>query len=196
MITIPHNSWSISTAVTCLLLVGGCSSTLKVAVPTYAEYPQRRAHPMTITLHVTEEYSGYVYAKHYPLGDALERNSVAIVERIFDEVHVAKGSDAEISENSTGVLTPKVTFVDMSTGVSIFDKIDFVIDVEWVLQDARGNTLWMKTIRGKGRNTMDSVLSGVSHFEDRVRMGLENLFTNSYEAMSTSPLIHALGQDQ
>ena len=131
----------------------------------------------------------------HSLGEALETNSIFIAEQTFDKVYVARGSEAEIPADARAVLTPKVISVDESRFVSAFDNVDFMIDVEWILQDRGGNTIWLKTIRGKAINKAGNLFSMSSHGEKRLEMAMKDLFNNSYQAIFTSPLIRAFAAD-
>lgn len=186
-----------------LSLINGCNQGANVKVPTFSDYPQQQKHPLAIALRFDEDYSGYAFIEKYaigtsqlPLGDALMKNSVFVAEQAFDKVYVAEGSKAEIPKDARAVLTPKVISASMSKFISVFDKVDFVIDVEWLMQDRRGNTVWLKTIRGKARNSCGNAFTIISQRDKRIRLAMKDLFNNTYQAFLTSPLIRTFEQDQ
>jgi len=196
-----QKTWLIWTAIAGVLLMSGCTQTYKLKAPTFTDYPEQREHPLTIALLLDEEYSSYVCEVprrmyRVPLGDALEKNSIFIAEQTFEEVHMVRGSEAEIPPDARAVLTPKVIYGNMSKGVSAFDRLEFVIDVEWTLKDRRGNMIWLKTMRGKARNAGGTIGTIKSQAGKRIRAALKELFAKTHQAIAASPEIRAFAESQ
>ena len=195
-----HRAWITTVASISLLLISGCR-TYNAKIPTFTDYPEQQAYDTTVALVLSEEYAGHICdvpSRSYrvSLGNALERNSIYVAKKLFNTVHVVKGASAGIPKDAVAILKPSIVSDCMSGSMSAFDKSEYVIDVEWTLEDRQGNLVWLKTIRGKAKNAAGSLGSIRLQAGKRIRAALEDLFGKTYEAIRIAPAIREFVEQQ
>ena len=152
-------------------------------------YPSVEKINLKVGLHLTEEFRQAKWERHRMgdtfrilLGETLSQNAEVVARELFSEVVVADSNHALLGTGVGGILTPKVIFVDRTWASTIVGLSVFTIMLEWKLEDLQGNIIWIDSIRGEGiKEQRDE--------EEQIRATIDDLFHNSFSAISSSPEI-------
>ena len=88
------------------------------------------------------------------------------------------------------ILTPKVAYTTRTVGATAGGESIVDIKVEWTLNDANGNPIWVDTIDGRSSDKTRTDPKKVS------RKALEDLLLKSQQAISSAPAIKQFAQKQ
>jgi len=119
------------------------------------------------------------------LGDALAFNSEHVAREVFAAVVVTGGSEGPGQAGLRAALIPRFVNAEQYGNT-------LTVLLEWTLQDADGNIVWVDTIKGEG----DSSWSLWSGSEPASTPMLNDLFHKSFTALSSSRAIREFAAKQ
>ena len=126
------------------------------------------------------------------LGDSLVANAEQIARLGFRQYTVLDepvlGPDTEID----AVLTPTVLLFDNSIGAIAWGEANDTIQIQWRLDDPRGNMLWIQTVQGNGTGKTGTAFSYIEQREKRISDMLEEAFSKSLRELTSSSDVRAL----
>jgi hypothetical protein len=185
--------------------LGGCTHTYKISDEASMTYPDTTRHNLRVELRLSDEFTSYEWKMSrmgdtfkMPLGDALSNNAEAMSRELFVHVDVIREYDNstrfEISStrDADAVLTPSVSVVERPMGTWAFDKMTTTIGVEWALTDRKGALIWLQTIDGVGEANTGNIFTHHGNAEKQAQAAIVDLFSKTFEAMSTAPEIIAV----
>lgn len=161
-----------------------------------AEYAVDKKIDLAINLCLTEELNAAKWEKHsmgdtfvIPIGAQLAKNASDLSEILFKHVVVVNTPLPNGTRPADAVLTPRVVAIERSMGATAFGESIFTVVLEWKLEDAQGNPIWIDSIKGEGRANTGNVFTHKSNAEKQSEMLLKDLFGKSLQAIKTSPEI-------
>jgi hypothetical protein len=181
-----------------MFLLAGCV-TRPVTVETAPKilvsgYNQTTKVPLKVELFLSDELraagwqqKGLQASGNYRLvlGDALAFNSEHVAREIFAAVVVTGGSEGPGQAGLRAALIPRFVNVERYGNT-------LTLLLEWTLQDADGNTVWVDTIKGEGASSW----SPWSKSEPASTPMLNDLFHKSFTALSSSRAIREFAAKQ
>jgi hypothetical protein len=165
------------------ILVSGYSQTTKV--------------PLKVELILSDELraaewhekgmKGFITKVNYRLvlGEALASNAENVTREVFIGVVVTGGSEGPGQAGLRAALIPRFVNAEQYGNT-------LTVLLEWTLQDADGNIVWVDTIKGEG----DSSWSLGSGSEPASTPMLNDLFHKSFTALSSSRAIREFATKQ
>ncbi len=179
-----------------LILLFGCTHMQVQPLHTIGDYQTPSKYDLKTELYLTEELRNAKYERSaagdtwiIPLGENLTHNSEVLVRSLFSDVSVTNGEVGQQHKEVDIIITPRLVSVDQSVGVWKWSDNTLTISLEWSINDVNGNSLWIDTVKGNGKNEGGNVFTHTTRTEERVKMALEDLFKRSYEAFSSSKII-------
>lgn len=178
------------------IFIFGCTHMQVQPLYTIDDYQISSKYDLRTVLHLTEELkksktersvSGDTWI--IPLGENLTHNSEVLVRSLFSDVNVTNGDTDKQNEGVDVIITPRLVSVDQSFGLWKWSESILTISLEWSINDASGNLLWIDTVKGEGKSEKGNLFTGDARARDRVKMALEDIFNKSYDAFSTSKII-------
>jgi len=182
-----------------VMLGAGCAHThhlLELQPHTVGPYPPVAKSDLKIELRITDdlrkaqcewELSGETW--QLPLGPQFALNSEALARHLFSDVVVKNSADAQPDAGADAVLVPRLVTVDRAAGMSAFSESKISGALEWSLKSAKGDIVWIDTIKGEGKNKTGTLFVYKEHMREGARMMLTDVFNKSFQAMSSSPEI-------
>src|SRR5258708_7477890 len=155
----PHLGDYLST----LLLVGllplaSCTTTIKPGARDTHYAAGEKIH-LKLALNLTDELRNAKWEQRaltgggtvMAVGPALTQDAPQFARSTFMEVvEINNGSSPSKPVDAT--LTPKMAFIGIDYGQTIFSNDTITIKFEWTLADQAGNGLWADNITGNGRS--------------------------------------------
>jgi hypothetical protein len=176
-------------------LQGACTHVYKIDEQALTNWPAHEKVAAPITLRLTSALQEYKFDKEmlgdhfvYPLGNALAIDAQAMANEAFSKVTVAKDADS----TSGYVLTPRVVTAELTTSAWAFEETDMTLDLEWSLTDSAGKVIWVKTVRGVGRNIWGNIYIHEAEATKRSGKLLHNLFETSLVTITTAREVRQL----
>lgn len=179
--------------VSCMVIFQtGCSSVFPVSPTITLPQPiaQEQKIALPIKLVLNDELRNFSWRSTsgarftFNPGGAVATNAELMVKKIFTEVSVIKG---EGEKGNFPTLTPRILSLErVLRGKTAWADAEMIINLEWLLKDAQGKTVWVKTLRGVGIEKMGSAFSFKSQSQLQLRLALEDVFKKSQEAITSS----------
>ena len=167
-------------------LVTGCTHVIKLPPTPYAGYKPREKITATLALNLTDELRNTKWEDHsaiggdvfiIPIGQSIAQNAPVLANQVFSAVHVVtNGAPALVPVDA--VLTPKVPYINRTTGSTSFSESVIAIKVEWTLSDLSGQTIWADTVAGQGTGS-----TGWSKPEEVLKRAWEDVLKKSYHTL-------------
>ena len=182
-----------------VILGSGCAHTrhvLDLQPLTVGPYPPVAKSDLKIELRITDdlrkaqcewELAGETW--QLLLGSQFALNSEALARHLFADVIVKNSADAPPDAGTDAVLVPRLVTVDRAAGMSAFSESKISAALEWSLKSAKGDIVWIDTIKGEAKNKTGTLFVYKEHMREGARMMLTDLFNKSFQAMSASPEI-------
>ena len=129
------------------LLLAGCASVSNQPFTAYGG--QEKIH-LKVGVNVTDELRLVKNDKwNIPVGEFIATNAPVFARHLFDDV--VDMSNGRLPPNKTvaAILTPKVAYFTRTVGATAGGESIVDIKVEWTLNDANGNPIWVDTIDGR-----------------------------------------------
>lgn len=120
-----------------------------------------------------------------PLGKDFCSNAENMARALFAEVRVDASPRPRRSANA--VLSARMVGIGRNRPWSGTGKQTTTVFFEWKMQDARENIIWAETVKGEGTDRLIDV-------KDQMQKVFDDLFKNSYAAISTSGEIRDYAQ--
>jgi len=70
-----------------------------------------------------------------------------------------------------------------------FGSNTLTVMLEWTLQDAHGNTVWVDIVKGEGEGNAGNIFTDGMNGRKRVKEMLEDVFRKSFQTISSSRAI-------
>jgi hypothetical protein len=178
------------------LALGACTHTIKVPDQPFSAYATEQKIPLRLGLHLSDELRKAQWRREVagdtwliPIGDSLARNAPVFARAVFDGVVLV---DEERSATALAakrlevdaVLTPRVLYINRTSGATSFGDSITSIRLEWTLATAEGAPIWIETVSGEAVAS-----TGWTKPEVPLRLAIEDLLKNSQKAMTTSAAI-------
>lgn len=167
-------------------LVAGCTHVIKPPQTVYTGYGARDKITFNIALNITDEllkakweYNTPIGGDTFviPVGPGMADNTAVLARHTFSGVQViTNGTRTPVPIDA--VLTPKVPYVNRTTGNTSFSESIIAIKLEWTLTDPAGDTIWADTVTGQGTGS-----TGWSKPEDVLKRAWEDVLKKSYRTL-------------
>jgi len=116
------------------------------------------------------------------LGENFAINAENLTKTIFSDVAVISSENEITKAKGDVILAPKVISAKQNRPLWIWHDSTLTVAVEWTLKDLENNIFWITTIKGEG-------IARLTKDEERVKSLVDDLFTKSYKAITSSPEI-------
>lgn len=174
------------------LLLSACQTVYKLPAQPVLGYPKSEKINLNVNLILSDELCKTewqywdVITYTIPLGDAICQNAEVVTRELFSTVaiknHVPVSKETEVG----ATLIPRVISFEMPWVQGIWNYTIITVIFEWTLKDSNDNIIWVDTITAEG------IEKGGLHREPterRIKDLIDDLFHNSFQAISTSPEI-------
>lgn len=176
--------------VVCSLALAGCTHMINPPKAPYTAYAPQEKIPLKVALNVTDELRQAKWERHamgdtwiIPIGESVAQNAPVLAQHLFAHVETVKNG-APPTSAVDATLTPRVAYVNRTTGSTSFGKSVTTIKIEWRLADATGKTVWADTITGESSGS-----TGWSNPEDLVKQALEQVLAKSQQGISSAAAV-------
>ena len=197
-----------ATAVSCglatVVVCAGCATRMRIDLPAAPAYPGTKKVDVSVELLLTDSFRNYEASfrptnwtfdtVYLALGKTLCENTEVLARRLFEEVIVTEGNQPR-RDGVAVVLSPAVESVDQIWAQTAFGEGHSLITVTWSLTDPGGTTVWQDRIVGEASGPWGTGFTWMGNLQERMQTALEQLFLNSFEAMSHSERIRSLRQN-
>lgn len=184
----------------CAFLASGCSFNYRIPDVSLrsqcGEYVMEKKIDLVVNLCLTEEFRATKWEKHsmgdtfvIAIGDQLAKNASELSDILFKDVVVTNTPATGGTRRVDAIVTPRVAVIERSTGATAFGESIFTVVLEWKLEDAQNNMIWIDSIMGEGRAATGNVFTHKSNAEKQIEMLLKDLFSKSFQAIRASPEI-------
>lgn len=183
------------------LLVTGCTHIYKVPDVSIknqgSDYVMDKKIDLAVNLSVTEDFKSTKWEKHMmgdtiiiPIGDQLVRNASELSEILFKDVMVDSAPVSPVGTRQVDTtLTPRVVGIERTLGAHALAESIFTVVLEWKLEDAQSNVVWVDSVKGEGRANTGNIFTQSSNIEKQTEMLLKDLFRKSFQVIRMSPEI-------
>ena len=132
--------------------------------------------------------AGFIYILE--IGPQLSKNTYELASLLFRKVTTVESIDA-IDGGADAYLTPRVVDIERAEGGKRGDSTRITLVLEWRLEDADQQLVWIETVKGVGIGT-----APFSDADDEklIESLLTQLFDQSYRKMLTSPEIEKFAE--
>lgn len=170
-------------------LLVGCTHMMSPPKTTFTGYTAQSKIPLRVGLNFTPELRAAKWERKsmgdtwvIPMGNSLVQNSETLARHIFNDVIVLSG--ASPTSGVDAILTPKLAYLNRTTGATSFGKSIVSIKVEWNLTDLSGKPVWLETIGGEGSGS-----TGWTDPEKIIKAALEDMLIKSQQAFAAASAI-------
>src|SRR5208282_1938681 len=168
------------------LLLAGCASVSNQPFMAYGG--QEKIH-LKAGVNITDELRLVKNDKwNIPIGKAIATNAPVFARHLFDNVVDMSNGQLPPNETVAAILTPKVAYFTRTVGATAGGESIVDLKVEWTLNDANGNPIWVDTIDGQ------SSASTRTNPRKVAQKALEDLLLKSQQAISSAPAIRQFAQ--
>jgi hypothetical protein len=165
-------------------------------------YEPTKKISLKVELYLSDELRTGVVGHKPIFGDALTRylgvmlahNAEAVTRKVFTAVVITDGSDVPGRAGSNAVLIPRVVTIELDPTVILGPEALTVL-LEWKLQDAYGNIIWVDTITGEGEAEAWIPLTKEPR-SNQIAAMFNDLFHKSFTALSSSRAIREFAAKQ
>ncbi len=182
------------------LLIVGCGGVIEFPF-NVTKHPASDKFNLKIQLVITPQLLEAQWTSGIPgtniilLGEPFSQNAEHLARKLFREVHVSKPADPQLNVETDGILTPKMVSLRHTPGMAGFDSQTTVI-FEWRLTDSEKNIVWVKSLTSKILSTAPGLGGIDSGNREHVTLVVNDLFKQSFEAMTSSPEIKEFSESQ
>lgn len=172
-----------------LVLATGCTHMINPPKQAFTGYTTRDKVKLNVAVNITDELQRAKWEKRsmgdtwvIPIGKGIANNAGPLARQTFEQVVVVTNGQPAVATDA--VLTPKVAYINRTTGATSFGKSIVAIKLEWNLVSADGKSIWLETINGESSGS-----TGWTNPEKILEKALEDLLRKSHEAMASSQAI-------
>lgn len=176
--------------------LAGCTHMINAPKTAYTGYAPQEKIPLKVGLVLTDELRSAKWERNSmgdkfitPIGTNLCLNAETLAQQLFAGVTTGTKAAQLKAAGVDALLTPKLAFISRTFGATAFGKSMMSIKLEWNLTDLRGNVVWDDTITGQAQGGTGNMFTFSHNAQKLVQTAIEDLFKNSYEAMSSAEAI-------
>lgn len=179
-------------AITLVLLTSGCAGNFRYTIPDVslqgqgAEFSIDKKLDIKVNLCLSDELRATKHGDAIQLGEQLAKNSQELSEMLFESIEVTKIPIKSEVQQIDAILTPKVSVIERSLGATALSESIFTIVMEWKLEDADNNIIWVDSIKGEGRESTGNIFNHKSKMEQQIEKLLKDLFSKSFRLIKES----------
>jgi hypothetical protein len=170
-----------------ILGLSGCTVTINPPKEAYTGYVPLEKIRLRVGLRLTEELRKYKWEQtgwEIPIGEALARDLPILTRQVFTDVVDVQGNAQIGAQGLDAILTPRVAYVNRTSGATSFGDSIFTVKVEWNMDGRNNRTIWVDTVTGEATG-----MTGWSSREGLLKRAYEEFLLKSQDAMSRSPAI-------
>jgi outer membrane lipoprotein SlyB len=168
------------------LLLAGCASVSNQPFTAYGG--QEKIH-LKVGANITDDLRMVKNDKwKIPIGQSIATNVPVFARHTFDNVVDMSNGKLPPNETVTAIFTPKVAYFTRTVGATAGGESIVDFEVEWSLNDANGNPIWVDTIDGRSSDKTRTDPKKVS------QKALDDLLLKSQQAISSAPAIKQFAQ--
>jgi hypothetical protein len=173
-----------------LPLLVSCTTVIK-APPRATQYVTDKKIPLKIALNITDELRQAKWEQKaltgggtaMAVGTALAEDAPQFARSTFADV-IEVNNGAAPTQPVDAILTPRMAFIGITYGQTMFSKDTITLKLEWTLASSAGNVLWADTITGLG------VSKG--GFAKDLKLAIEDAFRKTQDTMLSAPALQQL----
>lgn len=180
------------------LVLAGCTHLINPPKEPYTGYTQQEKIRLKVALNITDELRNAKHETHYtgdnwviPIGGSIAQNASVLARHIFAEVVETTTGGKMANIPVQAILTPKVAYINRTTGATGHGKSIVSIKVEWTFSDPSGNVIWVETLSAESSGS-----TGFTNPEKLVKKALEDVLTKSHQAILSSESIRQFALKQ
>lgn len=184
------------------LALAGCTHTFHMPV-TLVELPKSDQIDLRVELRIPEDLRGAKAKVTYtpdtdvlPLGATLSANVERVARAIFTEVELRPKTRVAESQQIDAILKTDLLTIARDRPMFAYEEQTTLLVLQWTLIDTKGNVIWTETMRGEGTGPVAFGLSRERAAQAQARAAVEELFRESYDAMSSSIEIGQFARDR
>jgi len=170
-----------------VIYLTGCTTVIKPK-PRSTQYTSGEKIRLKVALNLTDELRKAKWEQRAMVGGS---TIMAVVPALAEDApQLAKNTFADVQEVNNGAspanpvdatLTPRMAFIGIDYGQTMFSNDTITIKMEWSLASPAGDVLWADTITGLGRSK--------GGFAKDLTLAIEDVLKKSQEAMLASAAI-------
>lgn len=173
-----------------LIALTSCTTVIKPK-PRSTTYSAGDKIPLRVALNLTDELRNAKWEQRaltgggtkMAVGPALAEDAPECARNTFtDVVEIKNGGTPPTPVDA--ILTPKMAFIGIKFGQTMFSKDAITIKLEWTLTDPSGSILWADTVTGVGESK--------GGFTKDLTLAVEDVFRKSQQTMLASPVTRQL----
>jgi hypothetical protein len=156
--------------------------------------------PLAVELRLSDDYRSTVWSKELIMrnsrprvGDHLVLNTEECARASFADVHTKNAPRSINAKPADAVLIPRLTELNVQIPGGGYSKVVTTMSLEWSLQDPSGKLIWVDTFKAESRGPAPAS-PGRDQFERRFDAMFQEVFSNSYRAMTSSPEIRGFAE--
>ena len=151
---------------------------------------QEKIH-LKVGINVTDELRLVKNEKwNIPIGQSIATNAPVFARHTFDNVVDMSNGKLPANETVAAILTPIVAYTTRTVGATPGGESIADIKVEWTLNDANGNPIWVDTIDGRSSDKTRT------DPKESFSKGTGGLTVKIQQAISSAPAIKQFAQKQ
>jgi len=182
----------ISSIILLVIILPGCGTSI-VGVPVVpVDFQRIDKIPISVELLLTENLQiAELFVQidgsyRVPLGNAFSENAELLARSIFKNVSVRSEEMPSSGQQIDAVLVPEMISATQTRPLIGSKDAVLLIVFQWTLNDRNRNPIWVDTIKAKGISRLVVGLNVKNGTKVRVEKVITDLFTKSFEAMSSS----------
>ena len=157
------------------------------------KFGNEKAIPISVELRMTEalrnaRWSREIHGMKYemPLGKVLSRYTEITAQKLFTSVVVTNDRAGPASSGAQAILRARPVAIERTRGATAFGNSKLSVLLEWSMQDAEGQLLWVDTIHGLGEANSGNLWTYSSNARDQITAMVRDLFKKSFDKMTSS----------
>ena len=178
-----------------LTLLVGCTVT-RVPLNTPASYPIARKVPLHVELRIKAEYATYEFKQSglqtYRFDHGLRENAEVVARSVFERVTVRDPTEPPVAADA--VLVPAIVTVQRTFPSSAFGEAHCFMEIEWRVEDPRGQVVWLATTRGEGTGKLGMSFEQEARAREQFQAMSDAAFRKGYEKMIAAQELRAFAR--
>lgn len=186
-----YKQFAVLLLVLLFLAMTGCTHMINPPKEPYSQYPLQDKLNLKVGLSITDKLREAEWVKKsmgdkwvIPIGEYLVVNSEMLARHVFKNVILLKDLEKISSKDIEAVFTPKLVYINRTTGATSFGESIISVKVEWNLSSTDGRTIWIDTVGGESSGS-----TGWTNPEKILKRALEKMLENSQQRIMSSEVI-------
>ena len=176
-------------------LTAACTNTFvyEVRDDISVKFGNERAIPISVELRMTKALRNARWSREFlggkyemPLGKVLSRYTEITAQKLFTSVVVTNDRAGPASSGAQAILRARPVAIERTRGATAFGISKLSVLLEWSMQDAEGQLLWVDTIHGLGEANSGNPYTYSSNARDQITAMVRDLFKKSFDKMASS----------